>query len=297
MSEVRYFDVAGITLAVSADLPIGGNTFHHKFGSFEVDAPGGDVIEVHHHFGIPPLEQLDLGPLVQSSGPWEIHHNDGIWAYVGVLPDAGRRVYRVVLMDESRGHVRIYNEDAAVAEFERGGVTSIFLFPTDQVLLARLLAHRQALILHSSAALLDGQGVIFVGHSSAGKSTTLGMLGPHAQVLCDDRNIVRLWDDGFRVHGTWSNGDVLEVSGAGGPLRALMFIHQAPENRLARIESSRRLLADILDCIVRPLETAEWWRSTLSVVEAMVRDVPCYDLYLDRTGAARALVQGLAKAE
>jgi len=297
VSEIRYFDVAGITLAVSADLPIGGNTFHHKFGSFEVDVPGGDVVAVHHHFGIPPLEQFDLGPLVKSSGPWEIHHNDGIWAYVGVLPDTERRVYRVVLMDESRGHVRIYNEDAAAAEFERGGVTSIFLFPTDQVLLARLLAHRRALILHSSAALLDGQGLIFVGHSGAGKSTTLGMLGPHAEVLCDDRNVVRLWDDGFRVHGTWSNGDVLEVSGAGGPLRALMFIHQSPENRLARIESSRRLLANILDCIVRPLETAEWWQSTLSVVEAMVRDVPCYDLYLDRTGAARALVEGLAKAE
>lgn len=297
MSETRYFDVAGITLAVSADRPIGGNTFHHKFESFEVDAPGSDVVEVHHHFGIPPLEQLDLGPLVTSGGTWEVHHNDGVWAYVGVLPGPERRLHSVVLMDESRGHVRIYNGEFATADFESGGADSIFLLPTDQVLLARLLANRQALMLHSSAALLDGQGLMFVGHSGAGKSTTLGMLGPHAVVLCDDRNVVRLWDEGFRVHGTWSSGDVPEVSGTAGPLRALMFIHQASENRLVRIDSSQQLLAGILDCIVRPLETAEWWRSTLPVVEAMVRDVPCYDLYLDKTGAARALVEGLAKAE
>ena len=57
------------------------------------DAPGDDVVGVHHHFGIPPLEQFDLGPLVRTEGPWEIHHNDGLWSYVGVLPGPERRLH------------------------------------------------------------------------------------------------------------------------------------------------------------------------------------------------------------
>ena len=83
-----------------------------------------------------------------------------------------------------------------------------------------------------AAVILNGQGLIFVGHSEAGKSTTAAMLknvgvgaglvpaleGDHkgsplqVEILCDDRNIVRRWEEGWRVHGTWSHGDVPEVS-------------------------------------------------------------------------------------
>src|SRR5659263_303600 len=120
MSEARYFEVAGVTLAVRADRPIDANTFHQKFENFEVDSPGGDVVEVHHHFGIPSLERLNLGPLVTSRGPWEIHNREGVWAYVGVLPGPERHVYQVILMDEARGQILIHNEDDAA--FERGGI-------------------------------------------------------------------------------------------------------------------------------------------------------------------------------
>ena len=50
------------------------------------------------------------------------------------------------------------------------------------------------------------------------------MLKGQAAILCDDRNIVRRWKNGWRVHGTWSHGDVAEVSPASAPLRAIMFL-------------------------------------------------------------------------
>jgi hypothetical protein len=39
----------------------------------------------------------------------------------------------------------------------------------------------------------------------------VGEEGVGVEILCDDRNIVRRMDDGWRVYGTWSHGDVNEA--------------------------------------------------------------------------------------
>ena len=81
---------------------------------------------------------------------------------------------------------------------EAAGWSSLSLFPTDQILVARWLADRQGCYLHSAGAILDGKGLLFVGHSDAGKTTTVRMLQDQAEILCDDRNIVRRSGDRFR---------------------------------------------------------------------------------------------------
>jgi len=87
-----------------------------------------------------------------------------------------------------------------------------------------LLADRNAVLLHSAGVIFNGQGLLFVGHSSAGKSTIVTMLKNAAcsgafdgtpldvEILCDDRNILRRWPAGEQMHGTWSHGDVSDVS-------------------------------------------------------------------------------------
>jgi hypothetical protein len=130
--------------------------------------------------------------------------------------------------------------------FRAGGFNSLTALPTDQFFLAQVLAHREGGYLHSSAAILDGQGLLFVGHSEAGKSTTVKMLQGKAEILCDDRNIVRRWPEGFRVHGTWSHGEVPLVSPASAPLKAILFLQQSKKNRLVRLTKGgeiRRLSA------------------------------------------------------
>jgi hypothetical protein len=74
---------------------------------------------------------------------------------------------------------------------------SVTSFPTDQVLVARLLADREGCILHSAGMLIDGHGFAFAGHSDAGKSTIVTQLRPYGEILCDDRNILRRYPDGW----------------------------------------------------------------------------------------------------
>ena len=219
------------------------------------------------------------------------------------------------------------------------------MFPSDQILIARLLADRQGCYLHSAGAILDGAGMLFVGHSDAGKSTITRLLMaagagkgivagrvdnggqnglrsegqkerageaagrdahssawniaqkenlprstpaassvPAVEILCDDRNIVRWRDDGWRVYGTWSHGEIPVVSAASAPLCALLFLEKADENRLMPLVDRREITRRLLACLIRPFVTADWWSKTLDLIERMASEIPAYVMRFDKSG-------------
>ncbi|HJW75701.1 MAG TPA: hypothetical protein VJ787_08555, partial [Thermoleophilia bacterium] len=228
---LRFYRIAGMTLAVSADLEITDATFAEKFLQFEVPAPVGEVVRIHHHFSLPDLDGVDLGEPVYDRRPWRIHRRDDGWFYVVVDEDGGQRtVHRVAQINADHTACRMYSSPGIGERFSNGGFVSLALFATDQVLLAPVLAERRACYVHSSGVILDGKGLLFVGHSEAGKSTASGFVAQAGQLLCDDRNIVRRWPDGFRVHGTWSHGELPIVSPESARLAAILFLRKAPHN-------------------------------------------------------------------
>lgn len=289
--DERYYTIAGLTLRVRSDLPITDTTFLPKFERFRLAAPGDDVVAFHHHFYIPDLSGQDTGPRVYQVPPWAVHHRPGVWTYIGISPDGGEdRPHRLALFDEghNRGEVFFRSEEG----FRYGRIESLTLLPSDQILLAQVLADRQAFLLHASGMAIDGHGLLFIGHSEAGKSTTVTMLRELGEILCDDRVVLRRWADGFRIHGTWSHGTVPEVSAAAAPLRAIFFLEKAPTNRLlplSPVEVARQLPL----FVIKPLVTARWWHKVLDVVGAVAREVPVYRLQLDKSGRVAEVIRDL----
>jgi hypothetical protein len=289
-SHRRYFQVAGITLQVESDLHIRDTTFHPKFGGFEVSAPGEDVVVLRHHSELPHLESWNLDREVYHRTPWIICQDEDRWVYLSVPPDGTKL---------SPDSVAVFNRDHSCGEFYSGNpemlgtdcLTSLTHFPTDQILLGRLLADRQACILHSSGVILNDRGLLFLGHSEAGKSTMAKMLASRAEILCDDRVIVRRWPDHIRIHGTWSHGEVPITSAAGAPLLAAFFLTKSDRNRVTKVEDYRRILGMLLSCLIKPLCTSDWWEKTLTTVEALAREIRWYDLEFDKTGAIADLLQ------
>ena len=104
------------------------------------------------------------------------------------------------------------------------------------------------------------------------------------EILCDDRNVVRRGDDGWRVFGTWSHGDVPVVSGKDAPLRAICFIEKANENTLTPLTDRKEILRRLLSCVIRPFVTADWWNKTLDLMERMSGETPCYVMRFDKSG-------------
>ncbi|MCL4489654.1 MAG: hypothetical protein M1570_16235 [Chloroflexi bacterium] len=295
MNNRRYYQIAGITIQVDADLPITDATFDPKFRLFEVAEPGDDVIRVHHHFELSDIKEEDLGKEVYRRPPWAIYRKDGRWVYLGILPESSdKAIWRVAIFDDKHTEGHMYGNVGEA--FRKGGLGSLTLLPTDQILLARVLADRQACYLHSAGVVLNRQGLLFVGHSEAGKSTTVKMLRDRAEILCDDRNIVRRWPAGFRVHGTWSHGEVPDVSGASAPLRAVLFLEQARENRLVRIEDRRDILHRLMAFVIKSLVTVNWWDKTLPLLHDVAARVPCYVMHFDKSGAVVEALEELCAA-
>lgn len=288
----RHFQVAGISVRVESDLPITDTTFTPALEKFHVDRPGEDLITIRHHFGLPDLDGQDLGVEIFRNPPWAIYRKGDSWIYRGIYSDgAQERPHQVAVFNRDHTHARIYNPNAEI--FERGKLHSLTLFPTDQILLARLLSDRGGCFLHASGVILNGEGLVFVGHSEAGKSTTVKLLDGRAEILCDDRIIVRRWPDGFKIHGCWSHGEVPKVSSASAPLGAILFLKKSADNQITPLDDRKLIVQRLLACLVKPLVTADWWEKSLDVIEILAREARCYEMEFDKSGAIVPLLEDL----
>jgi hypothetical protein len=119
------------------------------------------------------------------------------------------------------------------------------------------------------------------------------MLQNRSEILCDDRIIVRRWPEGFKIHGTWCHGEVPVVSNAAAPLRAIFLLEKSPQNRIAAITDRRQIVKKLLACLIKALATADWWEKTLTVIENLVREVPCYRMEFDKSGTVVPLLEKL----
>ncbi len=299
-----YFRIAGITVCLEHDdLSLSNSTFKEELNVFKVDSPGEDNITLRHHFKMPDLKGVDLGKEFYRRPPWAISLKRDIFCYKGILPEQDdSELHRLAFFNADHSRGVIYSPPGSKDHILNSGWQSLSLFPTDQIWLAPLLADRSAVLLHSAAAAINGQGFIFVGHSDAGKSTTMELLKkaqlkkqPKAEILCDDRNIIRRWPDGWYVHGTWSHGDVADVSSTYAPLKGILFLEQAPVNEIASLTDRKQIWRRLLATLIKPMVTAKWWEKEIDTLEQIVNQAPCYIMRFDKTGAIISELERLTK--
>jgi hypothetical protein len=289
--NLHSYQVGGLTLSIRSDLPDTSISFHSKFDSFRVQAPGTDIIKVHHHFYIPDLNAVDRTHPIYKKPPWEVHRSGDGWVYLGIHASGENSgIHNIAFFDRDHSSGDIYHPDDSF--FRSGILTSLTLIPTDQILLARVFPQRNGVLMHACGMVVNGHGLAFVGHSEAGKTTTARMLAGDGQLLCDDRVILRRWPEGFRVHGTWSHGDIPIVSPNSAPLRAVFLLEQAPENRLIPLEPGEAVRA-LPQYVVRPLVTRDWWEKVLDTIGYLAREVPVYRLRFDKSGRVFEALQEL----
>ena len=288
----RRFRIAGLAVDVASDLPIGESTFDPKFEPFRAAPDGPADIVLRHHFALPPLAGEDLGEEVFRRPPWAVYRKGASWIYLMLSGDpSDASVHRVMVFDDGHTRGTIYSPSDEL--FREGGLDSLAMLPSDQLVLARALPAFGGAFVHAAGVVMNGQGLVFAGPSEAGKSTMVKLIGGRGEVLCDDRVVVRRGDGGFRVHGTWSHGEIPAVSAASAPLRAVFFLRQAGTNRADRVADPRAVLADFLPRLVRPLLSADWWEKVLAVAGDVVREVPFYDLSFDRSGGVVEVLESL----
>ncbi len=291
-NNCRYFHTGEINICVESDIPITDATFQKKFKAFRSDGPGRDTIFIRHHFQLPDLKIIEKEKPVYQKPPWIIYKRAENWIYVGVAGDGDdAEVYQVARISPDHTQTDIYHVNAA--SFLDGNHHSLTLFPTDQILLARVLADREGCYFHASGVIMDEKGFLFAGHSDAGKSTVVKNLAGPADILCDDRIIVRNMKAGFKIYGTWSHGDVSQVSPNAAALKTILFLEQSNHNRLIALNDNQEILQRLLALMIKPLITFDWWEKMLSLVEKIARNVPCNVLCFKKNSDLTDLLKGI----
>ena len=231
------------------------------------------TLDVRHGDSLRPPE----GDLVYSTegGLWNLHRLGGDLVFSLGAPAEGGALHRVAILDGAliRGEVCI------APEGDRPGFHPYPLrYPLDELILINHLARRRGTIVHACGVLLPGdprRGWLFVGKSGAGKSTLsrLWREAGGAEILSDDRVIVRPDGDGFRIFGTPWHGDERVSLAAAAPLSRIFLLAHGVQNRIVPLGPEEALEGLLLNCFAPFYDRAgmEW---TVDFLNALVRGVP-----------------------
>jgi len=125
---------------------------------------------------------------------------------------------------------------------------------------------KNGLFLHASSVVVGGGALLFLGHSTSGKSTISSLLKKHYPTLaddtvfatCDPRGIWQVVNGGFRFEdaGLCSWEEFMQRRFADGaiPLLGCMRIHKAQQVKVARldpVETARYLMDAVMEVDVQ----------------------------------------------
>jgi hypothetical protein len=289
----KYYQIGGITIEVVSELPITEKTFHPKFRSFETTAPSVDKMVIEHRFGW----QKDSGDTGDDdkfyvNKTWKIIERDNQLIYKWINPyPPYNAILRKAVADKEHTHITIYNDDYLKNQYLQGNLSSLSMFPTDQILIGAHLGYKQGCILHSLGIKMDESGFLFIGHSEAGKSTMATIVQRNAEILCDDRNIVRKASNGYQLYGTWSHGDVQDISPNSCRLKVIFFLEKSSINAIEPIPDKKTLITKLITCLIRPITTSDWWNNSLDLLTDLSKSVPAYNLKFNKNSEVIQLIK------
>src|SRR5438477_10316213 len=155
--------------------------------------------------------------------------------------------------DEPYKSARISRDLADVALRMRVRGLDPLQFPLDELLINALLVERRGVELHACGIIDRGHGLLFIGNSGFGKTTTarLWMREP-VEVVSDDRVIVREENGGWTMYGTPWHGEAEICSPASAPLRRVYVLDKAAHNGVTPLARGEAV-ASLFACALPPL--------------------------------------------
>jgi len=169
-------------------------------------------------------------------------------------------------------------------------------YPLDELLVIHMLAQGRGTLFHACGLDDNGQGLLFIGESGAGKSTTARLWQElhGVTLLSDDRVIVRRRETGYWLCGTPWSGEMETASPRMVRLRHVFLLHHGARNRALPLSP-----AEVVAQMVRGAFPPFWDRAgmafTLSFLAALVATVPCDRLeFVPDNSAVRFVRQRIA---
>ncbi len=266
MIDKHKFTIGGITIFVEGDaedidfrVPLAYRPFAGS-GNIKSD------ISLRLHNGEPPstpdTKTFECPPI------WSLYRDNGVSALriSEHLPGYGR----TLVLPPNAGNANLYFDDPS------GPCSDPFYGPTMELLMVNFLAQGRGIIVHGCGIKQNDLGVLFVGESGAGKTTSANIWSrePDVEVLSDDRTIVRKQGDHFVMYGTPWHGEGKFGSPGSARLDHIFFIRHGRENSISKSNKAHSV-TQFLKCSFPPFWDAAGMDYSMDLFSDLAAAVPC----------------------
>ncbi len=267
------------------------------YRDFSVPSPPRAGMRITLRPGSTAEGQLAGRPIFQNGDCWSLFRDGDDYTLV-VEPSNAAGSLSVTRFNPARGEaVVVYNHSvAALCRAAGRPVRNAFEYPVDRMLFMYLLASRSGFLCHAVGAQIGSCGMAFPGLSGAGKSTLAGLIARHpdSAVFSDERIAIRLVDGRFSLFGTPWLGEAGVALPGGSELQRLVFLEQAPDDRIERL-SLCESLSRLLSLISVPWYNRDVVPRVLHLAERLVTSVPGYKLSFRPTPAVIDLLDSFCR--
>jgi len=227
------------------------------------------------HMGFPDFQ---LGEKVFDSAPvWSLHRH-GSDSVIIINPDFAD-THRLLALPGHKASAGLYFAKPD------GNFLDPFFGPTMELLMINYLARGNGVIIHGCGIDCDGTGLLFAGESGAGKSTLANLWdrADGAEVLSDDRTLVRQIGGELRMFGTPWHGEAHFGSARGIKLEKIFFLQHGPKNQIQPLTVNGSV-QKLLQCSFPPFWDAAGMQYTMAFFEELTTRVHCQELAFEPDG-------------
>ena len=215
--------------------------------------------------------------IFDSGGSWRLYRDGDSYLFRCYSPALGEAPYKLARInsDFNSGVVQLHSR-----YFDMTRAVYPLQYPLDELLMLHLLSRGRGIEVHACGVMYgSGDGLLFPGHSGAGKTTMARLWEKTGEItiLSDDRIIVRRVDGEYWMYGTPWHGEDRFAQPVRARLRQVYFLRQGSENALSR-KTGAEAAARLFSCIFPTFYDPDGLQYTLDFCDGLTQAVSCHEV-------------------
>lgn len=272
---LRY-KVADLVIALISKAPLSGGVFDSKFNKFLTDDRKYTVVlDYVFNDRLPEIKNCIDIPIL-GYPRWHIKHNSKIWWYSCLNPVIKKEINGLYNKSHTFGKVFIpgsYQDNTRKTKFQ-----TLSQFDTDQLLISKMLLSNDGLLIHGNAIKISGKTFIIIGNSGDGKSTLSKIVKAQgAELLTDDRTIVRFINGIPTVFGSWLHGSEKVITNTKNMVNGLIMLKKDQSNYIVNTGDLNQKHWQLLKSVIKPIVSKKELSMWLDTVLRLTK-LPLYEL-------------------
>jgi hypothetical protein len=267
MTNNLTFKIGDISLALDGEPRIKKSEIREAYRPFISRDPSNIALRM--HMGSP---KIPVGEKIFDSLPiWALYRHNG--SLIINLFEKMNGLKRSLWISQDFNQADLYFTEP------NGSFLDPFFGPTIELLMVNCLARVGSIIVHACGIDYRGKGLLFAGESGAGKSTLTKIWNKEngAEILSDDRIIIRKRNDQYWMYGTPWHGDARFASPAKVKLEKVFFIKHGSANSVKEVAGSFPVL-QFLKASFPPYWDKNYMEFAMEFFNDLVAAVPCREL-------------------